>query len=74
MSETLQVQVALLQQREREFSRRLDEQDAVCKDLAVEVGKLRVKLSEVSMQIKITWGFMFLLISSIVGVAFSLWK
>jgi len=34
---------------------------------------LRVKLSEVQAQIKITWALLVLVISGLIGVAFSMW-
>lgn len=45
---------------------RLLEQNELITDLRVELGKLQT-------QIKVTWVLMLLVISSLVGVAFSMW-
>lgn len=44
-----------------------EERNKVISDLRVEIGKLQ-------MQIKITWVLLMMVISGLVGVAFSIWK
>lgn len=44
----------------------IEERNKVISDLRVEIGKLQ-------MQIKITWGLLLMVISGLIGVAFSVW-
>jgi len=63
MTEVLELRVTRL---EKDVDA-LKKQDEVIGDLRVEIAKLQT-------QTKITWGLMLLVISGLVGVAFSLWR
>jgi hypothetical protein len=70
VDDTMRVQVALLTQKCEHLTSQMGEVG----DLREEIAKLRVKVSELSTQIKITWALMVMLLGGIVSVAFSLWK
>jgi len=43
-------------------------------DLSEVIADVRVKLSEVSTQLRVTWALLFLVVSALVSLALSVWK
>jgi hypothetical protein len=60
---------ARIEDRVAQNSKRLDDTDPT--DL---LNDLRVVVGELKSQIRITWALLFLVVSGLVGVAFSVWK